>query len=96
MQLQTAVYILLCLLSIGVFMLLYVLIKDRIDILRSLKPNSFSSFLGFDCAFSSGNFCFKYFFAGLLFNIFALFIWFPFWLVDKSFHLGIFEENNKK
>lgn len=74
----------------SVLLLLYVLIKDRIGILRSLKPKSIFHFF---CINKERHLDFGIIF-GIILNSFALLVWVPFWIFDKIFNLGIFQ--NKK
>jgi hypothetical protein len=78
MNLQTSVNIFLVLSSMGILMFFYFLIKDRIEVIRSIKPKSVNSFLGFvgNENFNS-YFYFRYFLVILILNIFSLVIWVP-------------------
>ena len=97
MSIQTSVIVFQILLSFGLLMFLYFLIKDRIGIIRSIKPKNFKSFFGFDDedGFIEYLFPIRRRIATIIFNIFGLLIWVPIWIIDKSFQLGIFEEKNK-
>jgi len=92
MTLETSSIVFIVIMSIGFSFALYLLFKDRIEILRSIKPNTLTDFFGVrDEAdiFNSPMFL-------TVLNVFGLFIWVPFWILDKLFKLNIFKENNKK
>ncbi len=86
MSIKVRAYILLTILGLGIISLIYILIKDRIEIIRSLKPNSVADFFSLNYSYP------RYIIPSLIFNTFALIIWVPFWLLDKLFNLGIFKD----
>tara|TARA_R110002073_G_scaffold8207_1_gene45626 strand:+ start:73354 stop:73641 length:288 start_codon:yes stop_codon:yes gene_type:complete len=95
MSLQTLINIFLVIFSIGIIAAIIVLIRDRIDIIRSIKPNSIGEFFGLN-DFKSHTFPLRYVISRTFINIFALSIWVPFWILDNVFKLNIFKENNSK
>ena len=92
MSLETSTSVFRIIMCIGFGVAIFVLIRDRIDILRSIKPKSLQDFFGINNSRSS----LRYIFMRILVNIFALFLWVPFWILDKLFKLNIFKENNPK
>lgn len=97
MSTKTSAYFLIIILTLGIIFFIYILIKDRIDIIRSIKPNSLKEFFGFYKSNSINVFGELFDFVILFFlNIFGLFIWVPFWILDKLFNLGIFKDKKSK
>jgi len=92
MSLETSSQIFVVIMAIGLLAALYFLIKDRVEILRSIKPNSWSEFFGLQRAHHDF-FHIRYILVRFIVNIFMLLIWVPFWILDKLFRLNIFEEN---
>ncbi|MFY0631240.1 MAG: hypothetical protein JXR05_12720 [Flavobacteriaceae bacterium] len=92
MSLQTSSIVLIVIMSIGFCAAIYFLIKDRVGIIRSIKPNSLADFFGLG---DNSDFIDSAMLISVL-NVFGLFIWVPFWILDKLFKLNIFEKNNKK
>ena len=90
MSLDTSSKIFTIVLFIGFVVIIYFLIKDRIDIVRSIKPKSIGSFFGLD---HREDFINNPLFITLV-NLFALVIWVPIWILDKLFKLNIFKQNN--
>jgi hypothetical protein len=103
MSTETSGYIFGAIIIFGLLVALYFLTKDRVGILRSIKPNSLADFFDYHhelgilsyivCMFIplGVNPLFR-----ILINLFALVIWVPFWILDRLFQLKIFEENNRK
>ncbi|CAM1362282.1 hypothetical protein TOREUM_20686 [Tenacibaculum litoreum] len=99
MSLQKYSYILCSILLFGSLFFLYVLIKDRIEIIRSIKPKSIRSFFGYYNDTNLINYIISFFsrfeknpLATIAINIIGLLIWLPFWVLDKIFSLNIFED----
>ncbi|AZJ36485.1 hypothetical protein D6T69_13515 [Tenacibaculum singaporense] len=99
MSIQQSAYILSIFLILGALFFLYILIKDRIEIIRSIKPKNLKYFFGY---YENTNLR-KYLLLFLssrydnplykiILNSFMLFIWVPFWVLDKIFSLNIFED----
>lgn len=95
MSLETSTHVFIAIMCLGLLTAVYVLIRDRVDILRSIKPNNLSEFFGMYPGYSS-IFYTKRILLRFIVNLFALFIWIPFWILDRIFKLNIFEENNQK
>jgi hypothetical protein len=103
MSLETSGRIFGAVIILGLLIALYYLIKDRIEILRSIKPNSLADFFDYHHEFGILGYIVCMFIPlginplfRILINLFALVIWVPFWILDKLFQLKIFEENNPK
>tara|TARA_R110001632_G_scaffold66891_4_gene157336 strand:- start:2612 stop:2914 length:303 start_codon:yes stop_codon:yes gene_type:complete len=100
MPLQQIVNIFLVLFIIGTLAAIFVLIRDRINIIRSIKPNTVKDFFAYDDDTTLIDYIFRSLsryrnpLLKIIINIFGLIIWVPFWLLDKYFKLNIFE--NKK
>lgn len=92
MSLETSSTIFTIIILIGFAVAVYFLIKDRIEIIRSIKPNSLEDFFGMN----NSEFGLRHMSMRILINILALFLWVPFWILDKLFKLNIFKENNPK
>lgn len=101
MSLENIETIFQCLIGIGVIVFLYILIKDRIDVIRSIKPKSVAHFFGVNEVSKNRSLkdilyclCIRRVVITTIINSFTLFVWGPIWLIDKKFNLSIF--NDKK
>jgi hypothetical protein len=77
MSLEVGRIVLLSIMAIGLLAALYYLIKDRVDILRSIKPNSWLEFFGLRGGLLE-LFLFQYVAFRFLVNILLLVVWVPF------------------
>ena len=94
MSLETSRDIFLAIICLGLLAALYYVIKDRVEILNSIKPNSIAAFFGLDRVRTI--FGLKTMILFTMLNTLGLIIWVPFWMLDRLFKLNIFEENNPK
>lgn len=98
MSLEAYSIVFIIIIILGILFFLYTLVKDRIDIIRSIKPNNLKSFFGFYNGMNTADYFLSFFnnyknpVLITLLNTFCLFLWVPFWILDKKFNLKIFED----